>query len=100
MRASSDAAGRSLSQYSQLGRSCSAMVVLTSLLGETYSVSPLPLWERSDRIVRCDPGEGFRTIDRPEPLTPTLSHKGRGSSPSLLRNRVSQVGHSIRMPNL
>src|SRR5471030_2340667 len=33
---------------------------------------------------RCDPGEGLRSIDRPEPLTPTLSHKGRGSSlPSL-----------------
>jgi hypothetical protein len=27
----------------------------------------------------------LRTIDRPEPLTPTLSHKGRGSSPPLLR---------------
>jgi hypothetical protein len=27
------------------------------------------------RIARCDPGEGLRTIDRPEPLTPTLSHK-------------------------
>ena len=21
--------------------------------------APLPLWERSDRIERCDPGEGF-----------------------------------------
>ena len=54
---------------------------------------PLPLWERSDRIVRCDPGEGLRTIDRPQPLTPTLeselrssrSHKGRGSSPPSLK---------------
>ena len=53
--------------------------------------SPLPLWERSDRIVRCDPGEGLRSHDRPEPLTPTLenelrssrSHKGRGGSPPL-----------------
>src|ERR1700676_2819394 len=35
--------------------------------------APLPLWERSDRIDRCDPGEGLRFIDRPEPLTPTLS---------------------------
>ncbi len=26
--------------------------------GKRYSV-PLPLWERPDRIVRCDPGEGF-----------------------------------------
>jgi hypothetical protein len=37
--------------------------------------------ERSDRIVRCDPGEGFRCIDRPFPLTrrcaPTSPH-GRG----------------------
>src|SRR6266403_4731765 len=23
---------------------------------------PLPLWERSDRIDRCDPGEGLRSI--------------------------------------
>ena len=43
------------------------------------SVPPLPLWERSDRIARCDPGEGLRSIDRPEPLTPTLSHKGEGT---------------------
>ena len=26
---------------------------------------------------RCDSGEGSRPNDRPEPLTPTLSHKGR-----------------------
>src|ERR1700733_10158604 len=45
---------------------------------------PLPLWERSDRIDRCDPGEGLRPIDRPEPLTPTLSHKGGGSATPLL----------------
>jgi len=38
-----------------------------------------PLWERSDRVVRCDPGEGLRCIDGPGPLTPTLSHRGRGS---------------------
>src|SRR5580698_2533856 len=37
--------------------------------------SPLPLWERSDRIVRCDPGEGLQQRQSPsEPLTPTLSH--------------------------
>src|ERR1700709_1687264 len=47
---------------------------------DTPLASPLPLWERSDCIARCNPGEGLRTIDRPEPLTPTLSHKGRGSS--------------------
>src|ERR1700730_10896029 len=73
---------------------------------QSSSSSPLPLWERHRptsrplfeknaearlrlrRIDRCDPGEGSRSIDRPEPLTPTLSHKGahkgRGSSPSLL----------------
>ena len=38
-----------------------------------YSAPPLPLWERSDRIVRCDPGEGLQSIARPEPRTPTLS---------------------------
>jgi zinc/manganese transport system substrate-binding protein len=38
---------------------------------------------------RCNPGEGSCSIDRPEPLTPTLSHKGRGSSPPLLRRRAS-----------
>src|SRR6266513_2587661 len=32
-------------------------------------------WERSDRIARCDPG--LRSIDRPYPLTPTLSHRSR-----------------------
>ncbi len=29
------------------------------------TVPPLPLWERSDRIDRCDPGEGLRPNDRP-----------------------------------
>src|SRR5712664_969160 len=37
----------------------------------------------------CDPGEGLRSIDRPCPLTPTLSHKGRGSSPPLSRHRTN-----------
>jgi hypothetical protein len=62
--------------------------------GFTGSVPPLPLWERSDCIARCNPGEGLQSIDRPEPLTPTLqeraslvsAHKGRGGSPSLLRH--------------
>jgi hypothetical protein len=67
---------------------------------------PLPLWERHRpppaavlkndaeaklrlrRVDRCDPGEGFCSIDRPEPLTPTLSHKGRGGSlPPLIGER-------------
>src|ERR1700730_4465006 len=34
------------------------------------------LWERSYRIHRCDTGEGLSSIVRPEPITPTLSHKG------------------------
>src|SRR6266850_6046523 len=51
------------------------------MTGPKRSMSPLPLWERSDRIDRCDPGEGLRSIDRPRPLSPTLSHKGRGSAP-------------------
>ena len=29
--------------------------------------------ERSDRIDRCDPGEGLGSIVRPYPLTPTIS---------------------------
>jgi zinc/manganese transport system substrate-binding protein len=49
-------------------------------------VPPLLLWERSDCIARCNPGEGFCSIDRPEPLTPTLSNKGRGGAPSPLRH--------------
>src|SRR5713226_7455314 len=35
----------------------------------------LSRWERSDRL--GDPGEGLRPNDRPEPLTPTLSHRSR-----------------------
>src|SRR5258708_10669111 len=53
--------------------------------------APLPLWERSDRIDRCDPGEGSRSIDRPEPLTPTLSHKGRGGSLPLSLTDASRL---------
>ena len=52
----------------------------------TRSVPPLPLWERSDCIVRCNPGEGLQSIDKPEPLTPTLSHRGRGGALPLLRH--------------
>src|ERR1700732_4777688 len=63
---------------------------------------PLPLWERRRppsaavlgkkdaeaklglrRIDRCDPGEGLSSHDGAEPLTPPLSHKGRGSAPPL-----------------
>src|SRR5712664_2790121 len=62
-----------------------ALLLNISKLEGRLSSSPLPLWERSDRIDRCDPGEGLRTIYRREPLTPTLSHKGRGSSPPPLQ---------------
>src|SRR5258708_11423142 len=96
MRASVEAGGRSLSQYSQFGRSCSAMAVTSFVAEAKFScilfelrTSPLPLWERSDRIVRCDPGEGLRSIDRPEPLTPTLSRKGRGSALPLPKHGVN-----------
>jgi hypothetical protein len=47
----------------------------TEMLGVT---SPLVGEVGSHR--RCDPGEGLRPIDRPRPLTPTLSHEGRGSA--------------------
>src|SRR5450631_2125917 len=59
--------------------------------------SPLPLWERSDRIDRCDPGEGLRPIDRPLPLTPTLSHKGRGSALPLPRYRAKASTQTDQM---
>jgi hypothetical protein len=35
-----------------------------------------------------DPGEGLCSIEGPEPLTPALSHKGRGSPPPLRRHRL------------
>ena len=67
--------------------------------------SPLPLWEsvgrlgrpfliknaeaelRLCRIGRCDAGEGFCFVARRLPLTPALSHKGRGSAPPPQRSR-------------
>jgi len=47
------------------------------------SVAPLPLGEVGSprqrfSAVRCDTGEGLRAIDRPYPLTPTLSPWERG----------------------
>ena len=63
-----------------------AFAGMTPNVGE--GAPPLPLWERSDRIVRCDPGEGLRYTDGPAPLTPTLSHKGRGSEPPLPTNQL------------
>src|SRR6202043_2772549 len=70
--------------YSNAGRIWNGRLAL-----DTYAMPPLPLRERSDRIARCDPGEGLRSIERPEPLTPTLSRKGRGSSLPMPRFRTS-----------
>jgi hypothetical protein len=36
--------------------------------------------ERSDRIDRCDPGEGINPTDGPYPLTPALSPWERGAT--------------------
>src|SRR5258708_7590353 len=76
------------------------LVVRCRALGAT---SPLVGEVGSHR--RCDPSEGLRTNDRPEPLIPTLPHKGRGSSPSSLRHRTnfqpehrkSNAGHEWRI---
>jgi hypothetical protein len=61
---------------------------VTSPLWESIGRLWRPFWKenaeaklRLCRIDRCDPGEGLRSIDRPRPLTPTLSHKGRGGAP-------------------
>ncbi len=63
------------------------LAMTARLLRTREHALPLPLRERSDRIDRCDPGEGLRPIDGPQPLTPTLSRKGRGSSPPLPKHR-------------
>src|SRR5579864_6281442 len=60
------------------------------------SFSPFPLWGRSDwardaKHQLSDPGEGLRSHDRPQPLTPTLSHKGRGSSPPMPAHRAISI---------
>src|SRR5712664_2751792 len=92
------------------GRCFPAAISKLSLIHEfgivvsAYSASPLPLWERhrppSAAVLekerrsaasatshrRCDPGEGLRPVDRPRPLSPTLSHKGRGSALPLAQN--------------
>src|SRR5712664_603452 len=60
---------------------------------------------RLRRIDRCDPGEGLRPNDRPCPLTPTLSHKGRGSAPPLPKHRakasiqIDQITVQIQFSN-
>jgi hypothetical protein len=45
---------------------------------------PLPLWERSDRIERCDPGEGSiresECVERP--LTRSLRFAPASTSPT------------------
>jgi len=53
----------------------SAAVLEKECLSEASAIS-----DRAMRsIVRCDPGEGLRPNDRPEPLTPTLSLRERGA---------------------
>src|SRR6202795_4370496 len=49
--------------------------------------------ERSDRV--SDPGEGLRTIDRPYPLTPTLSPWERGPTvvASTPERRMIEISH-------
>jgi zinc/manganese transport system substrate-binding protein len=46
--------------------------------------------------LRSNSGEGLRSHDRPEPLTPTLSHKGRGSPLSLLKDRANTSKLAVR----
>src|ERR1700731_3416362 len=60
-------------------------------------LSPLPLWERSDRIVRCDPGEGLRTIDRPQPLTPTLESELRSSRSHKGQRELTAVAATLML---
>jgi len=73
-------AGRPFRVSMQPGNARRACLFHFQTANDNMLASPLPLWERSDRIDRCDPGEGLRSIDRPRPLTPTLSHKGRGGA--------------------
>src|SRR5271156_180345 len=60
-------------------------VVTSPLAGEQRPPSAAVLEKNAEAQAsatshrRCDPGEGFRIIDRLCPLTPTLSCKGRGS---------------------
>src|SRR6202051_3525519 len=51
------------------GRRESAMALIESILRRAHFTSPLVGEVGSHR--RCDPGEGLRSIDGPEPLTPT-----------------------------
>jgi hypothetical protein len=37
---------------------------LLTLFAAIALTSPLPLWERVARIVRCATGEGFRSVER------------------------------------
>src|SRR5450432_2991905 len=77
------------------GRGCSPSMLryrATASIQTSFasSTSPLPLWERSDCIARCNPGEGLRSIDRPGPPTPTLPRKReRGLTAVAARSRQS-----------
>lgn len=56
------------------------------MLGESRFVLRLSCRERSDRIARCDPGEGLRSLVEPEPLTrryaPTSPRRERWTEPA------------------
>jgi sulfate transport system permease protein len=54
----------------------------------------LSLRERSDRIDRCDPGEGLRPNDRAYPLTPTLSERASLVSTPWEKGRAAVVATS------
>jgi hypothetical protein len=71
--------------------------------GRGVSGSPLPLRERSDRAsaIRV---RGLHCHERPQPLTPTPSRKGRGSAlpawrrPPLFDIRIRQQAGASRLP--
>jgi sulfate transport system permease protein len=66
---------------------------------EASEFSHLSLRERSDRVDRCDPGEGLRPIDRAHPLTPTLSERASLVSTSWERGRAAAVATSTNPIN-
>ncbi len=46
---------------------------------DLHSYFTSPLWERSDHIVRCDPGEGLGSIDRLHPSPQPSPTRGEGA---------------------
>ena len=65
--------------FASLAQTQSGVIELNTMLCP-HARCHLSPGERSDRS--RDPGEGLRYIDRPYPLTPTLSRNGRGGAPS------------------